>query len=94
MLKLGRFGPFVSCTSFPDCRHSRPLSGDPAEREEARRPVVLGTDAETGLALTLRRGRYGRQPSTVHQIGVGPRLAHHGPQGAVDLYAALAEVAR
>ena len=60
MLKLGRFGPFVSCTSFPDCRHSRPLSGDPAEREEARRPVVLGADPETGLALTLRRGRYGR----------------------------------
>ena len=60
MLKLGRFGPFVSCANFPDCRHSRPLSGDPAEREEARRPVVLGTDAETGLALTLRRGRYGR----------------------------------
>ena len=60
MLKLGRFGPFVSCTSFPDCRHSRPLSGDPASREEARKPVVLGTDAETGLALTLRSGRYGR----------------------------------
>ena len=60
MLKLGRFGPFVSCANFPDCRHSRPLFGDPAEREEARRPVVLGTDAETGLALTLRRGRYGR----------------------------------
>ena len=60
MLKLGRFGPFVSCASFPDCRYSRPLSGDPAEREEARKPVVLGTDAETGLVLTLHRGRYGR----------------------------------
>ena len=60
MLKLGRFGPFVSCTSFPECRHSRPLSGDPAEREEARRTDVLSADPETGLALTLRRGRYGR----------------------------------
>ena len=60
MLKIGRFGPFVSCANFPGCRHSRPLSGDPAEAEEARRPVVLGTDAETGLALTLRGGRYGR----------------------------------
>ena len=60
MLKIGRFGPFVSCGNFSDCRYSRPLSGDPAEREEARRPVVLGTDAETGLAITLHRGRYGR----------------------------------
>ena len=60
ILKLGRFGPFVSCASFPECRYRRPLSGDPAEREEARKPVALGTDAETGLALTLRSGRYGR----------------------------------
>ena len=60
ILKLGRFGPFVSCASFPECRYRRPLSGDPAEREEVRRPVALGTDAETGLALTLRSGRYGR----------------------------------
>ena len=60
MLKLGRFGPFVSCGNFPDCRYSRPLSGDPAEREEARRPVALGTDPETGLAIALHRGRYGR----------------------------------
>ena len=60
MLKLGRHGPFVSCANFPRCRYSRPLSGDPAEREEARGPVALGTDADTGLALTLRSGRYGR----------------------------------
>ena len=69
MLKLGRFGPFVSCASFPECRHSRPLSGDPAEREEARRPVVLGTDADTGLELTLRRGRYGRYIQRGEDVG-------------------------
>ena len=58
MLKLGRFGPFVSCASFPECRYGRPLSGDSAEREEARKPVALGADAESGLALTVRGGRY------------------------------------
>ena len=60
MLKLGRFGPFVGCTAYPDCRHSRPLAADPADDGEVRGPVPLGTDPETGLALTLRRGRYGR----------------------------------
>ena len=60
MLKLGRYGPFVGCTHYPDCRHSRPLSADPADDGESRWPVPLGTDPETGLALTLRRGRYGR----------------------------------
>ena len=60
MLKLGRFGPFVGCANFPDCSYRRPLSGDPAEGEESRKPVVLGTDGETGLVITLRSGRYGR----------------------------------
>ena len=60
MLKLGRFGPFVGCTNYPDCRHSRPLAADPADDGDIRGPVPLGTDPETGLALTLRRGRYGR----------------------------------
>ncbi|MDE0378163.1 MAG: topoisomerase DNA-binding C4 zinc finger domain-containing protein [Rhodospirillales bacterium] len=60
MLKIGRFGLVVACAEFPECRYSRPLSADPAEREEARRPVVLDADAETGLLLTLRSGRYGR----------------------------------
>ena len=60
MLKLGRFGPFIGCASFPRCGYSRPLSGDPAEGEEGRQPLVLGTDRETGLAITLRKGRYGR----------------------------------
>ncbi|MYE01239.1 MAG: type I DNA topoisomerase [Alphaproteobacteria bacterium] len=60
MLKLGRFGPFVGCTNYPDCRYSRPLAADPADDREGRGPVPLGADPETGLALTLRRGRYGR----------------------------------
>jgi len=60
MLKLGRYGPFVGCTHYSDCRHSRPLSADPADDGASRGPVPLGTDPETGLALTLRRGRYGR----------------------------------
>ena len=60
ILALGRFCPFVSCANFPECRYSRPLSGDPADREEPRKPNALGTDGETGPALTFRSGRYGR----------------------------------
>ena len=63
-LKLGRFGPFVGCTNYPDCRYSRPLAADPADDGikdgGSRGPIPIGTDPETGRALTLRRGRYGR----------------------------------
>ena len=59
-LKFGRFGPFVGCSNYPECRYSRPLAADPADAGQGREPVPLGTDPDTGLALTLRRGRYGR----------------------------------
>ena len=59
-LKLGRYGPFIGCSLFPVCRYSRPLATDPADRTERGEPLPLGTDPDTGLALTLRRGRYGR----------------------------------
>ena len=59
-LKLGRYGPFVGCNDYPECGYSRPLAADPGDTSENRGPVALGTDPETGLALTLRRGRYGR----------------------------------
>ena len=57
-LKFGRFGPFVGCARYPECRYTRPLARDPAD--DGAGPVALGTDPETGLALTLRTGRYGR----------------------------------
>ena len=59
-LKLGRFGAFVGCDAFPECRYSRALAADPGDSAEGAEPIALGTHAGTGLALTLRRGRYGR----------------------------------
>ena len=57
-LKFGRFGPFVGCARYPECRYTRPLARDPAD--DGAGPVALGTDPGNGLALTLRTGRYGR----------------------------------
>lgn len=62
-LKLGRYGAFIGCSNYPDCRYTRRLvvttNGEaPAEAADAG-PRVLGTDPETGLAVTLRKGPYG-----------------------------------
>ena len=59
-LKFGRHGPFVGCPNYPECRYSRPLGVNPADSGSGSEPVPLGTDPDTGLALTLRRGRYSR----------------------------------
>ena len=60
-LKLGKFGAFIGCSNYPECRYTRPLEvagdGDGAGVENG--PRVLGTDPESGLEVTLRKGPYG-----------------------------------
>lgn len=63
-LKLGRYGAFIGCSHYPDCKFTRPLviagNGDaPAEAGGDAGPRVLGTDPATGLEVTLRKGPYG-----------------------------------
>ncbi len=58
-LKVGKFGAFIGCSNYPDCRFTRQLAdtGDkPAIGAEGK---LLGTDPETGLDVTLRTGRFG-----------------------------------
>ncbi len=56
-LKLGKFGAFIGCSNYPNCRYTRPL-GVEAEGEEAAE-TTLGTDPESGFAVTLKKGPFG-----------------------------------
>ncbi|MGH6900025.1 MAG: type I DNA topoisomerase [Geminicoccaceae bacterium] len=60
-LKLGRFGAFVGCSNYPECRFTRRLgmpAADGEEKPEAKeRPV--GVDPESGEEIRLRHGPYG-----------------------------------
>jgi DNA topoisomerase I len=61
-LKLGRFGAFIACDRYPDCRYTRALGLEKDEGgngADALGPRVLGTDTETELAVSLRKGPYG-----------------------------------
>ena len=55
-LKLGRYGPFVGCANYPDCKYTRPLAEN---GDDASEPRTLGNDPETGLPIMLKRGPYG-----------------------------------
>src|SRR5471030_1589793 len=57
-LKLGRFGSFIGCTNYPECRYTRQL-GQTAEEAGNGGPQVLGNDPATGEPVTLRNGRFG-----------------------------------
>ena len=61
-LKLGKFGAFIGCSNYPDCRYTRQL-GSPGDGEDKSaipaEGKLLGDDPETGLPVTLQDGRFG-----------------------------------
>jgi DNA topoisomerase-1 len=60
-LKIGKFGSFVGCSNYPDCRYTRQIStGEGTERQAVpAEGILLGHDPETGIAVTRRDGRFG-----------------------------------
>ena len=57
-LRTGKFGAFVACSNYPDCRYTRQFASENGGGENAG-PVVLGDDPATGEPVTLRSGRFG-----------------------------------
>ena len=54
VIKLGRGGKFLSCSTFPDCDGARMIDGS-----EIRADEPLGTHPETGENIYLLTGRFG-----------------------------------
>lgn len=59
-LKLGRYGAFVGCSNYPECKFTRQL-GESGEEAAAASdgPKVLGIDPDSSMEVTLRAGRFG-----------------------------------
>lgn len=55
-LKLGKHGPFIGCTNYPDCRHTRPLNGD-GDKDSGPREIGMHPDHEA--MVSLRKGPFG-----------------------------------
>jgi DNA topoisomerase-1 len=55
--KLSRYGSFISCTNYPECKYKRSLSGETQDDASAR--VELGEHPEAQQPVLLLRGPYG-----------------------------------
>jgi DNA topoisomerase-1 len=92
-LKIGRYGAFIGCSNYPECRFTRQIgqgengeggqAGDSGDRE-------LGEDPETGQKVWLKSGRFGPYV----QLGEGEKPKRSSlPKGwtpaVVDLEKAL-----
>ena len=61
-VKTGRYGAFVGCSNYPECRYTRSLTaanGDGAAADPDEGPRELGSDPESNLPVSLRKGPYG-----------------------------------
>lgn len=75
IVKLGKFGKFLSCDAYPDCKYARPIEKDspvspgeqsPEDRERAEKEqveidaILQNSCPEDGGKLILKSGRFGR----------------------------------
>jgi len=58
-IKLGRYGKFLACTGYPECKHARPLDAK-GDGEAPAAEVSDQTCEECGEPMLIKQGRYGK----------------------------------
>ncbi len=58
-LRGGKFGAFVACSNYPDCKYTRKFAQPDGENGEDTGPEVLGQHPETQLEVSRKSGRFG-----------------------------------
>lgn len=66
VIKLGRFGKFLSCSNYPECKNAKPLEGeteeeqkDSKELEELKKKLKGKKCDKCGKPMEVKVGRYG-----------------------------------
>ncbi len=64
-LKIGRFGPYIACSAYPECNHKMQIGDHANENAEGgaegglKFPKALGSDPVSAQDVSLRKGPYG-----------------------------------
>jgi len=63
-LRLGKFGAFIGCSNYPECKHTMQLFAADGDYEENKSkaqfdPRSLGKDPKTGFEIMVKIGPYG-----------------------------------
>lgn len=59
MIRWGKFGRFLACERYPECRNTRELSTAENGDERGETPEIDETCEKCGAKMVLKRGRYG-----------------------------------
>jgi len=69
-LKLGKFGAFIGCTNYPECKFTRRLEVQDGEDDGLNldaEPHEMGKHPETGHPIWMKKGPYGAYVETDHE---------------------------
>ena len=58
-LRGGRYGAFVACANYPECKFTRQFAKPGSDGEDGSQDAVMGEDPETGLPVERKTGRFG-----------------------------------
>jgi DNA topoisomerase-1 len=63
-LRLGKFGAFIGCSNYPECKHTMQIFGEEGDLDEQKskpqfEPRNLGKDPKTGFEVMVKIGPYG-----------------------------------
>jgi DNA topoisomerase-1 len=58
-LKTGKYGAFIGCSNYPECRFTRPIAQPDGEEAAESGDRELGVDPESGKSVWLKAGRFG-----------------------------------
>ena len=66
-LRGGRFGAFVACQNYPECKYTRRFAQPGADGAEPAEDGLMGTHPETGAEINRKSGRFGPYVEMEHE---------------------------
>ncbi len=74
-LRGGRFGAFIACANYPECKYTRKFAQAGGDSGADTGPEILGQHPETGVDITRKSGRFGPYVEMPRGEGEKPKMA-------------------
>jgi len=59
VIKMGRYGKFLACSGFPECRNTKPLDEDGSIKKQEQPEKTDEVCEKCGAPMVIKHGRYG-----------------------------------
>ena len=89
-LKTGKFGAFIGCSNYPECRFTRPIAQPDSEGDAADTgDRELGINPKTSQTVWLKNGRFGPYVEETAEKPKRASLPKDWPPATIDIDKAL-----